>query len=119
MTILQTLLTKSVTVPPVANKNLTQKDKPAKSKPSSENKEIFPNDDLDEDQRKRRNLLGLKIKGKIDANELEYKYKERMKNYSPKRLSSMTKQKRISAEEKRDKITQAYEFLQKELDQER
>ena len=119
MTILQTLLTKSVTVPPVANKNLTQKDKPAKSKPSSENKEIFPNDDLDEDQRKRRNLLGLKIKGKIDANDLEHKYKERMKNYSPKKLSSMTEQKRISAEEKRDKITQAYEFLQKELDQER
>jgi YidC/Oxa1 family membrane protein insertase len=119
MTILQTLLTKSVAVPPVANKNLTQKDKTAKSNLSSENKEIFPDDDLDEDQRKRRNLLGLKIKGKIDANDLEYKYKERMKNYSPKRLSSMTEQKRILAEEKRDKITQAYEFLQKELDQER
>ena len=119
MTILQTLLTKSVTVPPVANKNLTQKDKPAKSNLSSENKEIFTDDDLDEDQRKRRNLLGLKIKGKIDANDLEYKYKERMKNYSPKKLSSMTAQKRILAEGKRDKITQAYEFLQKELDQER
>jgi YidC/Oxa1 family membrane protein insertase len=119
MTILQTLLTKSVAVPPVANKNLTQKDKTAKSNLSSENKEIFPDDDLDEDQRKRRNLLGLKIKGKIDANDLEYKYKERMKNYSPKKLSSMTAQKRILAEGKRDKITQAYEFLQKELDQER
>ena len=119
MTILQTLLTKNVTIPPVGNNNLTQKDGSSRSNSSEEKKKVIFDDDLDEDQRKRRNLLGLKIKGKIDANDLEHKYKERMKNYSPKRLSSMTKQKRISAEEKRDKITQAYEFLQKELDQER
>ena len=66
-----------------------------------------------ESVRKFRNLLGLKVKGTIDLNLLESRYKERMKNYSPDRLSSMSESKRAAAEQKRDKITEAYEFLKK------
>jgi len=72
--------------------------------------------ELDDEQTKHRNLLGLKIKGKIDLSTLEYRYKERMKNYSPERLSAMSEQKKTLAEEKRDKIKEAYKSLKEELE---
>ena len=39
-----------------------------------------------------------------------------MKNYSAKRLEAMTEKKKILAEEKRDKLEEAYQALKKELE---
>ena len=58
-------------------------------------------DELDEESKMYRNLLGLKIRGKINRSDLDFRYNERMKNYNAKRLSAMTENKRILAEEKR------------------
>ena len=119
MTILQTLLTKNVVLPDAS----TDKESKAREKGFERIRDNgdevdSASEEVDEDNRRYRNLLGLKVRGKIDAEKLELRYKERMKHYSPKRLANMTEQKRISAEEKRDKINEAYESLKKELDKE-
>ena len=115
MTILQTLLTKnSVDMPKIATDSYDSNDRlDTKTNKSNKSKDY---QELDEEQAKQRNLLGLKIKGKIDLSTLESRYEERMKNYSPERLSAMSEQKKILAEEKRDKIKEAYKFLREELE---
>ena len=119
MTILQTLLTKNVVLSDAnADKESKAREKGFERIRDNADEVVSANEEVDEDNRRYRNLLGLKVRGKIDAEKLELRYKERMKHYSPKRLSNMTEQKRISAEEKRDKINEAYESLKKELDKE-
>ena len=114
MTILQTLLTKnSVDLPKISTDSDDSNDRPdTKTKKGNKTEDY---QELDEEQAKQRNLLGLKIKGKIDLSTLESRYEERMKNYSPEKLSAMSEQKKILAEEKRDKIKEAYKFLKEEL----
>jgi len=113
MTILQTLLTKNVPALP----DSADDENPKKTFDRKNSKRLEDSDEEDDEDselvRKFRNLLGLKVKGTIDLNLLESRYKERMKNYSPDRLSSMSESKRAAAEQKRDKITEAYEFLKK------
>lgn len=112
MTILQTLLTKnSVDVPKISTDSDDSSDRLDTKTNKTEDYQ-----ELDEEQAKQRNLLGLKIKGKIDLPTLESRYEERMKNYSPERLSAMSEQKKILAEEKRDKIKEAYKFLKEDLE---
>ena len=112
MTILQTLLTKnSVDVPKISTDSDDSSDRLDTKTNKTEDYQ-----ELDEEQAKQRNLLGLKIKGKIDLPTLESRYEERMKNYSPERLSAMSEQKKILAEEKRDKIKEAYNSLKEELE---
>ena len=115
MTILQTLLTKnSVDLPKISTDSDDSNDRPdTKTKKSNKTEDY---QELDEEQAKQRNLLGLKIKGKIDLSTLESRYEERMKNYSPEKLSAMSEQKKTLAEEKRDKIKEAYKFLKEELE---
>ena len=115
MTILQTLLTKnSVDLPKISTDSDDSNDRPdTKTKKSNKTEDY---QELDEEQAKQRNLLGLKIKGKIDLSTLESRYEERMKNYSPEKLSAMSEQKKILAEEKRDKIKEAYKFLKEGLE---
>ena len=115
MTILQTLLTKnSVDLPKISTDSDDSNDRlDTKTKKSNKTEDY---QELDEEQAKQRNLLGLKIKGKIDLSTLESRYEERMKNYSHEKLSAMSEQKKILAEEKRDKIKEAYKFLKEELE---
>ena len=115
MTILQTLLTKnSVDLPKISTDSDDSNDRlDTKTKKGNKTEDY---QELDEEQAKQRNLLGLKIKGKIDLSTLESRYEERMKNYSPEKLSAMSEQKKILAEEKRDKIKEAYKFLKEELE---
>ena len=54
----------------------------------------------------------------IFTHRLDGGYKERMKNYTAKRLTNMSEQKRKAAEDKRDKLTEAYQFLKKCVDEE-
>ncbi len=120
MTILQTLLTKNVQVP----EKLAEDEKHTKEKgfirhKSGRKEEILEiENDVEEEEKKFRNLLGLKASGRIDPVLLENRYNERMNNYSAKRLASMSEQKRIVAEGKRDKLTEAYEFIKKCIDKE-
>ena len=120
MTILQTLLTKNVQVP----EKLAEDEKHTKEKgfirhKSGRKEEILEiENDVEEEEKKFRNLLGLKARGRIDLVLLENRYNERMNNYSAKRLASMSEQKRIVAEGKRDKLTEAYEFIKKCIDEE-
>ena len=115
MTILQTLLTKnSVDLPKISTDSDDSNDRlDTKTKKGNKTEDY---QELDEEQAKKRNLLGLKIKGKIDLSTLESRYEERMKNYSPEKLSAMSEQKKTLAEEKRDKIKEAYKFLKEELE---
>ena len=113
MTILQTLLTKNVTLPNLTEKDEKGRDKSFDRKSVREVQDIEYEEESDDEERKLRNLLGLKAKGKIDLKLLESRYKERMNNYTSKRLENMSEQKRTLAEEKRDKITEAYETLRK------
>ena len=113
MTILQTLLTKNVTLPNLTEKDEKGREKSFDRKSVREVQDIEYEEESDDEERKLRNLLGLKAKGKIDLKLLESRYKERMNNYTSKRLENMSEQKRTSAEEKRDKITEAYETLRK------
>ncbi len=119
MTIIQTLLTKNVvvagTTPEISEQHKEDGLIPHRGKKGQEN---LPSEELNDEQRRYRNLLGMKVRGKIDSKDLESRYNERMRNYSSKRLSSMTEQKRITAEQKRDNLTEAYEFLKKELNKE-
>jgi len=114
MTILQTLLTKNTfDVPAVSNNQ--EESKGSGASKNIEDKKQLEHEELDEKQAKSRNLLGLKMKGKIDLSTLEDRYKDRMKNYTPERLSDMSEQKKLIAEEKRDKITDAYKYLKEGL----
>jgi YidC/Oxa1 family membrane protein insertase len=119
MTILQTLLTKNVSVEGVTlEKGNGRRDKNAESTQKDKNEKNLIMEEIDEDQKRCRNLLGFKIRGRINREDLELRYNERMKNYTDQKLSGMTEQKRKLAEEKKDKIHQAYEFLKKLLDKE-
>ena len=119
MTILQTLLTKNVSVEGVTlEKGNGRRDKNAESIQKDKNEKNLIMEEIDEDQKRCRNLLGFKIRGQINREDLELRYNERMKNYTDQKLSGMTEQKRKLAEEKKDKIHQAYEFLKKLLDKE-
>ena len=119
MTILQTLMTKNVVLPDaISQKYENGSDQEAESSRGGRNQKNSKVDDINDEERAFRNLLGLKVRGRVDAEILESRYAERMKNYAPKRLSCMTEQKRASAEEKRDKIKEAYEFLKKGIDKE-
>ncbi len=113
MTILQTLLTKNVTLPNLTEKDDKGREKSFDRKSEREVEDIEYEEESDEEEKKLRNLLGLKARGKIDPKLLESRYKERMNNYTSKRLENMSEQKRTAAEEKRDKITEAYETLKK------
>ncbi|MDA7822025.1 YidC/Oxa1 family insertase periplasmic-domain containing protein [Opitutales bacterium] len=111
MTILQTLLTKNVTLPTLSEKDDKGREKSFARKTEKEVEEIEYEEESDDEERKLRNLLGLKARGKIDPKLLESRYKERMNNYTSKRLENMSEQKRAASEQKRDKIKEAYEIL--------
>ena len=111
MTILQTLLTKNVTLPTLSEKDDKGREKSFARKTEKEVEDIEYEEESDDEERKLRNLLGLKARGKIDPKLLESRYKERMNNYTSKRLENMSEQKRAASEQKRDKIKEAYEIL--------
>ena len=108
MTILQTLVTKTKTPEQAIAGTGNQK----LNSGSLENEE---SDDLkheiSEEERKYKNLMGLRAKGKIDLKLLEKKYSERLLNYSEEKLSQMSAAKRRIAMDKKDRLQQAYNFL--------
>ena len=104
MTILQTLITKNKTEPEDAiDKNIATE---AGSNQSSENKI-----EISDEEKKYRNLLGLKARGAIDVSILKSNYELRAKNYSDSKLETMSLSKRRQAIEKKERLDKAYAYL--------
>jgi hypothetical protein len=104
MTILQTLITKKG---PSASKDV--------SEVIETQKEIEGNsharEELSDKERSYRNILGLKCRGSIHADILERNYNERSEHYSESKLEQMSPSKRRIALDKKQRLEQAYQFL--------
>ena len=112
MTILQTLITKRAPLP-------GEEEEAGKAEPDSEQEEERPErKELSDEERRYRNLLGLRAKGPIDGTVLEKNYKEKSQNYTSARLDSMSPGKREQALEKKERLEKAYEYLRSSLDKE-
>ena len=66
---------------------------------------------MSDEERKYRNLLGLRSKGPVDAKLLEKNYQERFQNYTEKKLQLMSAGKKEQALEKKERLEKAYQFL--------
>jgi YidC/Oxa1 family membrane protein insertase len=110
MTILQTLITKRGPLATEEVKTIAADS----SKESDEDKSV--RNELSDEERKYRNLLGLRAKGPVDGKLLERNYKERLQNYSPTKLEGMSEGRRKQAMEKKNRLDVAYEFLRERVD---
>jgi YidC/Oxa1 family membrane protein insertase len=110
MTILQTLITKRGPL----SKDEEQSAIAVSSEDEDEDKP--EREELSEEERKYRNLMGLRAKGPVDGKLLEKNYRERLKNYSPSKLEGMTEARRKQAEKKKERLETAYEFLRERID---
>ena len=105
MTIFQTLITKRG---PLAH----EEQKTIDADVRSEDEEEAPvRNELSDEERKYRNLLGLRAKGPVDGKLLERNYQERLQNYSENKLEQMSSAKKEQALEKKDRVEKAYQFL--------
>jgi len=109
MTILQTLITKTNT------KNLETENASTKVK-SLEEKEPQARLAISDEERRYRNLLGLKSKGSVNLKKLEENFKIRMVNYEDKKLSTMSASKRRTSLDKKERLQEAYDFLKESVD---
>ena len=110
MTILQTLITKRGPLP-------KDEVKLAISESSEEENEDRPvRMELSDEERKYRNLLGLRARGPVDGKLLERNYGERMGNYTSTKLEGMSEGKREQALQKKKRLDVAYEFLREQVD---
>ena len=110
MTILQTVVTKTKQEPSsLGSLDSENENSNAYIKGNKDSRETKY--EISEEERKYKNLLGLRAKGKIDLNALEKKYSERLQNYTEQKLSQMSASKRRVALDKKDRLQQAYEFL--------
>lgn len=109
MTILQTLVTKTNT------KNLETENAPTQVK-SLEDKEPQVRLTISDEERRCRNLLGLKIKGSVNLKKLEENFKIRMANYEDEKLSTMSASKRKTSLEKKERLQDAYNYLKESAD---
>ena len=105
MTIFQTLITKTATEP--NSKSISKGGQSA----LSDEVEVFPIKEISEEERKCRNLLGLKVKGPIDRKKLTKNFELRMLNYEEEKLEKMSASKRRSSLEKKERLEAAFDFL--------
>ena len=104
MTILQTLITKNAPDPKEGFKQEIESEQG-----TEENNKVL--NEISEEERTYRNLLGLKSRGPIDSKALENNYQERAKNYTDARLEEMNSSKKRLALNKKQRLEQAYQFL--------
>jgi YidC/Oxa1 family membrane protein insertase len=108
MTIFQTLITKRDPLP-------SEETKAIDMNTDSEDEAPVRNE-LSDEERKYRNLLGLRSKGPIDGKLLERNYQERLQNYTENKLEQMSSGKKEQALEKKDRLEKAYQFLLERMD---
>lgn len=111
MTIFQTLITKKETLGGSTQDKIPSADD---SLPRNGVREKTTRE-LSDDERKNRNLLGLRFKGKLNIKEIESKYKERAGNYSEKKLTEMNASKRRQAIAKKERLERAYRYLKEQV----
>lgn len=110
MTIFQTLITKRDPLP-------SEETKAIDMNTDSEDEDEAPvRNELSDEERKYRNLLGLRSKGPIDGKLLERNYQERLQNYTENKLEQMSSGKKEQALEKKDRLEKAYQFLLERMD---
>ena len=111
MTIFQTLVTKKGKSPEeiVAEKkdleNIEEKNKPRK--PDA--------DFIDDEERKHRLTLGLKMIGEIKKKQVEEIYKKRMMKFHPDKMRHLGPKRQAQAVKKKEKLEAAYDFMLKKL----
>jgi YidC/Oxa1 family membrane protein insertase len=107
MTIFQTLITKRDPLPNEETKAIK-----VNSDSEDEDEDETPvKNELSDEERKCRNLLGLRSKGPVDGKLLERNYQERLQNYTENKLQQMSSGKKEQALEKKDRLEKAYQFL--------
>jgi YidC/Oxa1 family membrane protein insertase len=104
MTIFQTLITKNKTD---GNETTSKLLSDSDEKVDSNSKKV----DISEKEKRYRNLLGLKGRGKIDVTVLQNNFEIRSKNYSDVKLDSMSLSKRRQAMDKKERLETAYAYL--------
>jgi YidC/Oxa1 family membrane protein insertase len=104
MTIFQTLITKNKTD---GNETTSKLFSDSDENVDSNSKKV----DISEKEKRYRNLLGLKGRGKIDVTVLQNNFEIRSKNYSDVKLDSMSLSKRRQAMDKKERLETAYAYL--------
>jgi YidC/Oxa1 family membrane protein insertase len=104
MTIFQTLITKNKTD---GNETTSKLLLDSDENVDSNSKKV----DISEKEKRYRNLLGLKGRGKIDVTVLQNNFEIRSKNYSDVKLDSMSLSKRRQAMDKKERLETAYAYL--------
>ena len=111
MSIFQTLITKEGKSPKEieAERSILAKDeaKIAQKKPDA--------DFIEEEERQHRQVLGLKLRGKLNKKQIDEIYRGRMEKYHPDKLRNLGAKRQDEAMKKKERLEAAYEFLLKKL----
>ena len=111
MSIFQTLITKEGKSPKEieAERSILTKDeaKIAQKKPDA--------DFIEEEERQHRQVLGLKLRGKLNKKQIDEIYRGRMEKYRPDKLRNLGAKRQDEAMKKKERLEAAYEFLLKKL----
>ena len=111
MSIFQTLITKKGKSPKEieAERSILSKDeaKIGQKKPDA--------DFIEEEERQHRQVLGLKLRGKLNKKQIDEIYRGRMEKYHPDKLRNLGAKRQDEAMQKKERLEAAYEFLLKKL----
>jgi len=111
MSIFQTLITKKGKSPKEieTERSILAKDeaKISQKKPDA--------DFIEEEERQHRQVLGLKLRGKLNKKQIDEIYRGRMEKYHPDKLRNLGAKRQDEAMQKKERLEAAYEFLLKKL----
>ena len=111
MSILQTLVTKKGKSPKEieAERRVLEKNESitSRKKPDA--------DFIEEEEKKHRQVLGLKLRGKLSKKQIDEIYRGRMEKYSPKKIGNLGPRRQNEAMKKKERVEAAYEFLLKKI----
>ncbi len=111
MSIFQTLITKKGKSPKEieAERSILKKDeaKTGQKKPDA--------DFIEQEERQHRQVLGLKLRGKLNKKQIDEIYRGRMEKYHPDKLRNLGAKRQDEAMQKKERLEAAYEFLLKKL----
>ncbi|MFP6894386.1 MAG: YidC/Oxa1 family insertase periplasmic-domain containing protein, partial [Opitutales bacterium] len=111
MSIFQTLITKKGKSPKEieTERSILAKDeaKVSQKKPDA--------DFIEEEERRHRQVLGLKLRGKLNKKQIDEICRGRMEKYHPDKLRNLGAKRQDEAMQKKERLEAAYEFLLKKL----
>ncbi|MDA1045488.1 MAG: YidC/Oxa1 family insertase periplasmic-domain containing protein [Verrucomicrobia bacterium] len=111
MSIIQTLITKKGKSPKEieTERSILAKDeaKDGQKKPDA--------DFIEEEERQHRQVLGLKLRGKLNKKQIDEIYRRLMEKYHPDKVRNLGAKRQDEAMQKKERLEAAYEFLLKKL----